>query len=75
MRTVSVRGYNDITPRGGVAWDVFGNGRTAIKFNYGKYLGQAALSGVFAAANPARRTVNRSHPDLSHAGHRRLPTP
>ena len=51
--------FNDVSPRMGAAYDVFGNGRTAIKFNYGKYLGQAALTGVFAAANPARRTVNQ----------------
>jgi hypothetical protein len=50
--------FNDISPRGGIVYDLFGNGRTAIKFSYGKYLGQAALSGVYAAANPARRTVN-----------------
>ena len=50
--------FNDVSPRWGAVYDLFGNGRTAIKFNYGKYLGQAALSGVYAAANPARRTVN-----------------
>ncbi len=30
--------YKDITPRVGVAYDVFGNGKTALKFNLGKYL-------------------------------------
>ena len=30
--------YNDITPRWGVAWDVFGNGKTSVKWNMGKYL-------------------------------------
>ncbi len=33
-RTVSVSGYNDITTRLGAAWDVFGNGRTALKANW-----------------------------------------
>ena len=42
-RTVSVRGYNDITPRFGVAYDVFGNGKTAIKVNGGKYLEAATV--------------------------------
>jgi hypothetical protein len=50
--------FNDVSPRWGVVYDLFGTGRTAIKFNYGKYLGQAALTGVYANANPARRTVN-----------------
>ena len=49
---------NDVSPRWGAVYDLFGNGRTAIKFNFGKYLGQAALTGVFASANPARRTAN-----------------
>jgi hypothetical protein len=30
-KTVSVRGFNDITPRFGLSYDLFGNGRTALK--------------------------------------------
>jgi hypothetical protein len=37
-RTQGVRGYHDITPRMGAAYDVFGDGRTAIKVNAGQYL-------------------------------------
>jgi hypothetical protein len=29
--------WNDINPRAGVAWDVAGNGRTAVKFSFGRY--------------------------------------
>jgi len=50
--------YDDFTPRWGVAYDVFGNGKTSVKWNMGKYLDAAGLSGLYAAANPARRTVN-----------------
>jgi hypothetical protein len=50
--------YNDITPRWGVAWDVFGNGKTSVKWNMGKYLAGAGISGIYADANPALRTVN-----------------
>jgi hypothetical protein len=50
--------YHDITPRWGVAWDVFGTGKTAIKWNMGKYLSGAGISGIYADANPAARTVN-----------------
>jgi len=50
--------FNDLSPRWGAVYDLFGNGKTALKFNYGKYLGQAALSGIYASANPARRTAN-----------------
>ncbi len=56
-RTVSVAGYNDITPRMGVAYDTFGNGKTAIKVNLGKYLQAATNDETYWANNPARRTV------------------
>jgi hypothetical protein len=58
-RTVNVKGYNDITPRMGAAYDVFGNGRTALKANLGKYLKSAEVGGVYAANNPAVKTVTR----------------
>ena len=50
--------YNDITPRWGAVWDVFGTGRTSVKWNMGRYNNQAAISGIYSAANPARRTAN-----------------
>jgi hypothetical protein len=50
--------YHDITPRWGAVWDVFGTGRTSVKWNMGKYNNQAAISGIYSAANPARRTSN-----------------
>jgi hypothetical protein len=50
--------FHDITPRWGVTWDLFGNGRTSVKWNMGKYLTAAGISGIYSGANPARRTVN-----------------
>jgi hypothetical protein len=50
--------YNDITPRWGVAWDVFGNGKTSVKWNMGKYLQAAGFGGVYTDNNPARRSTN-----------------
>ena len=39
--------WNDITPRVGVAYDLFGNGKTAVKFNTGKYMeGLSSLFGL-----------------------------
>jgi hypothetical protein len=52
-RTVSVAGYNDITPRIGAAWDVFGTGRTALKVNVGKYLQTATNDENYSINNPA----------------------
>jgi hypothetical protein len=52
--------FKDITPRWGVAYDVFGNGKTAIKYSMGKYLQGAQVGGIYTASNAAApgRTVN-----------------
>jgi hypothetical protein len=50
--------YQDITPRWGVVWDVFGTGKTSVKWNMGKYLNAAGITGIYSNANAARRTVN-----------------
>jgi hypothetical protein len=54
-RTDGVTGYNDITPRMGAAYDVFGNGKTALKVTLGKYLQGASVSNLAYGANPALR--------------------
>jgi hypothetical protein len=56
-KTDGVTGYNDITPRLGAAYDLFGNGKTALKVNAGKYLQGASVSNLAYGANPALRIV------------------
>jgi hypothetical protein len=58
-RTEGVNAYNDLTPRVGVAYDVFGSGRTALKFNWGHYLGFASNDSPYTSTNAAT-TVPRS---------------
>ena len=45
--------FQDFTPRWGVTWDVFGNGKTALKYSMGKYLDGAQAGGIYTASNPA----------------------
>ncbi len=54
-RTTGVEGYHDLTPRGGVAIDVFGTGKTSVKVNFGRYLEAAQNGGLFTAMNPTSR--------------------
>jgi hypothetical protein len=54
--TQGVIGYNDIDPRIGVAYDLFGNGKTALKVNVGRYLEMAvAGNGNYSALLPSSR--------------------
>jgi hypothetical protein len=56
-RTPGVDSYNDLTPRVGVAYDVFGTGRTAVKFNFGHYLDSATNDSEYTSNSPAARIV------------------
>jgi hypothetical protein len=69
-KTPGVDAYNDITPRVGVAYDLFGTGKTALKFNYGKYLAYAANDSPYTATNPGatvvRNVINRGWTDTDN---------
>jgi hypothetical protein len=56
-RTAGVDAFNDITSRFGAAYDVFGNGKTALKFNLGKYLDAATNDSEYTSNSPAARIV------------------
>jgi hypothetical protein len=68
--TPGVDAYKDISPRGGVAYDVFGNGKTSVKVNFGKYLEPASnLNGNYSISNPIARiatTTSRSWTDADN---------
>jgi len=50
--TPGILGYNDLSPRVGVAYDVFGTGKTSLKFNIGRYLQPASNQDRYILANP-----------------------
>jgi len=53
--TKGVDSYNDITPRFGTAYDLFGNGKTALKGSFGKYLEGVGVQLNYANSNPTLR--------------------
>jgi len=70
--------WKDISPRTGLAYDVFGTGKTAVKVTFGRYLAGQALEGSMSAESdtrlfgrdliPARRivtSVNRNWNDAN----------
>jgi Carboxypeptidase regulatory-like domain len=67
--TSGVNSYKDLTPRGGVAIDLFGDGKTALKFNIGRYLEAAQNGGLFIASRPTSRistTATRTWTDANN---------
>jgi hypothetical protein len=53
--TNGVDSYKDITPRFAATYDVFGSGKTALKFQLGKYVEGAGTIGNYANSNPTLR--------------------
>src|SRR5206468_7021294 len=67
--TDGVTGYKDVAPRGGVAWDVFGTGKTSIKINAGKYVEAAQNDQNYIGSRPTgrvRTTTTRSWTDSNN---------
>jgi hypothetical protein len=59
--------YHDITPRFGAAYDIFGNGKTAVKVNVGKYLvaadGSSITGGLLNPLSRVSTSTNRTWTD------------
>jgi hypothetical protein len=67
-QTEIVSAFNDITPRLAAAYDVFGDGKTALKTTFGKYLEAALTAGSYTRGNPTNRiiqSVNRAWTDAN----------
>ena len=53
-RVEDIPNWRDINPRLGVAWDLFGNGKTALKFTSGRYVNQEVAAPT-RSLNPMRQ--------------------
>ncbi len=61
--------YHDIAPRMGLAYDVFGDGKTSIKVNFSKYWRSASNDDLYTIANPSTtfaENTNRAWTDGNH---------
>ena len=54
-KTDGVNAYKDLSPRGGLAYDLFGTGKTALKVNFGKYLEPTSNNNNYILSNPLGR--------------------
>jgi carboxypeptidase family protein len=61
--------FLDLMPRAGLAYDLFGNGKTSLKANFGKYVQPAQNDGVYTGAAPTSgivTTATRSWQDANN---------
>ncbi len=64
--TTGVDAYNDVSLRGGLAYDLFGDGKTSLRISAGQYRDALQVGGIYIANNPiATRvtTTNRNWTD------------
>ena len=72
-KTDGVR-WHDLQPRAGIAYDVFGDGRTAIKASLNKYMAGQAAIGIFAFdMAPSNRLVNTTNRSWNDANRNFVP--
>jgi hypothetical protein len=68
----NVPNWNDVSPRLGVAYDLFGTGRTAVKASVGRYVTLEATS-IASAANPANAMVTSTSRTWNDANQNYIP--
>jgi hypothetical protein len=56
-RSTAGIGWHDLSPRMGAAYDLFGNGKTALKVNLGKYMEAFSATNTDLDLNPLIRTT------------------
>jgi hypothetical protein len=71
-RVDNIPNWSDINPRLGVAYDLFGNGRTALKASIGRYVAKTNVD-VAQQLNPINTSINSATRSWSDANHNFIP--
>jgi hypothetical protein len=61
-KTTMIAGYKDFSPRVGLAMDLFGTGKTSLKFNVGRYMEAVQSGGRYTASNPLLTSIGGGVP-------------
>jgi hypothetical protein len=70
----NVPNYKDLSPRLGIAYDLFGNGKTAVKATLSRYV-QTSTVGTARLLNPLNTSVNSATRPWTDSNHDGIPQP